>query len=266
MQGLWDFISLREYWDYWLVPHVLKGLETVFEGASDRWRAGGEFRKGRGDFTLATVLFAWFEHFGSFLGSPADPISGRRHIENVASSLPSTNSIPTIVGHFARNSLVHSAWPRTILFKYPHFVPGQWAFGLSISADPSKDDHLRFYCKHRPFPSSAEANAPWIDVPVFKLILNVRSLRLELDEFVRTRFLACADPELFAQRRREAIRAAVPPYKLPKPDDVLPPKIDAVFRELEVLRHSYPEIAMQIRALDERYSAHAATNHAPGGS
>lgn len=190
-QGLWDYADFPEYLNQWIIPNMLGDLETVFEGARERWR--GREGAGRGDFALATVLFAWFEHLGAFLGNPDEKRRGIIAIARCAKQLPSINDkADWIIAYLGRNALVHAAWPQTLSL----MDGGNWAFGMSVNADNRlQETHNIIYNwpVHKTFPRVQQT-----PTTVIKLSMNVHILRQELHDFVASGLLLeCTNTQCF---------------------------------------------------------------------
>jgi hypothetical protein len=184
-QGIWDFESFEGYLLKWIRPHTLADLDTVFEGAAVLWNSAGQPKHGRGDFILATAFFAVLDHLGQFFAADDEVLQTVSNIFRMVDRLPSTKPVAEIVARFARNALIHGAWPQTVCWplKQPH------AFGLSLSADPSLIDldgestHDNVYYRYYDLPLLNGTTAP---DNVLKLRLNVQVLRRELREVFAT--------------------------------------------------------------------------------
>lgn len=168
-QGIWEFSDFPTYVHEWVIPYMLKDLETVFEGARRQWVDSGRPEAGRGDFILSTALFALFDHLGSFMGDADDSLQSRENIARCARKLRSTEHVDLIVGLFGRNALVHRGWPQTMAV----MDGGAWAFGLNVTANPDESDHLVSYWRHYRLPNK---NGLGGAIPVLKLRVNVQVL------------------------------------------------------------------------------------------
>jgi hypothetical protein len=201
-QGLWSFADFPAYLNSWLIPNVLKDLETVFEGACKKWKEDGEPENGRGDFVLAISLFALFDHLGAFLAPDENAsLQTRENIVRMAHLLPTTRDVDLIVAHFGRNALVHGAWPQTAVL----MDGGSWAFGLNISADPDESNHGRRYKRRYSLPCKVRP-APQLDI--LRLRLNIRVLRRELQEcFLLNGALGNVKQEVFERLQDLAIHS-----------------------------------------------------------
>jgi hypothetical protein len=176
-QGLWTFASFERYLDDWIRPVLIADLNTVFEGARERWEEQGQPANGRGDFVLAAALFSAFDHLGQFLAASVDDSLGATaNIRRVAGVLPSTATANDIVAQFGRHALVHTGWPQTSVV----MDDGRWAFGLNISADPRDQNehgertHDLLYMRRYALPGTN------VETPTLKYRLNVRVLLAEL--------------------------------------------------------------------------------------
>jgi len=209
-QGIWDFPDFRSYLCEWVIPYMVKDLETVFEGAKNRWKELGCSEAGRGDFILSTALFTLFDHLGSFMGNVNDSLSPRENISRCARRLESTKGVDLIVGHFGRNALVHRAWPQTVAAMDNR----SWAFGLNVTANPDESDHRKLYWRKYQLPD--EAGDP-TTIPVLKLRLNVGVLRRELEGLLMDqKFPSSVRPEVFRRVQNNAIRCCNEPFAPPE--------------------------------------------------
>jgi len=209
-QGIWDFPDLPSYLHEWVIPYMLNDLQTVFDGARNRWKELGCPQAGRGDFLLSTALFTLFDHLGSFMGDVDDSLSPRENISRCARRLESTKGVDLIVGHFGRNALVHRAWPQTIAA----MDNGSWAFGLNVTANPDESDHLKLYWRMYQLPN--EVRKPTM-VPVLKFRLNVGVLRRELEGLLGDpKFPTSVRSEVFLRVRNNAIQCCNKPFAPPE--------------------------------------------------
>lgn len=238
-QGIWDFPDFQSYLLGWVIPHLLRDLDTVFLGARDRWIQVGRPDAGRGDFVLSTALFALFDHLGSFMGNVGASLSPRENISRCARNLPSTEDIDLIVGHFGRNALVHRAWPQTVAV----MDNWSWAFGLNITADPQESDHRLLYWR--------DYNVPSLDgsartTQVLKLRMNVGVLRRELVEKITEHsFSSSIHSEVFQRVREIAIECSNHPFRHP----------DHLIHGKGLGRNWQAAVEKQIRALHHRATA-----------
>ena len=208
-QGIWDFPDFQSYLSEWIIPYMLRDLETVFQGARDRWEQLDRPDAGRGDFVLSTALFAIFDHLGSFMGHFSDSLSTRENISRCARKLESTRDVDLILGQFGRNALVHRAWPQTIAV----MDNWSWAFGLNVTGNPDESDHLRLYWRQYELPSE---NGSVREIRVLKLRMNVGILRRELEQLITEEgFAISIQPDVFRRVREIAIRSANDPFGHP---------------------------------------------------
>ncbi|MBK7143605.1 MAG: hypothetical protein IPH75_16200 [bacterium] len=171
-QGVQEFPTFGDCRKEWLLPSTLGELENGFEGATVL--CSGQVRA-RGNFVLATALFAVMDHIGSFLRDPGECNSNRQNIARVARRMPSLSDVHSIVATFGRNSLVHTAWPATMIVIQD--ADTTLRFGLNISAESDiTNEHRKLYWKQYAEPLNSEREAQW----VLKLRLNVYALLSEL--------------------------------------------------------------------------------------
>jgi len=206
-QGLWSFSKFSDYLSDWIIPNMLKDLETVFEGGCERWVSQGMPKNGRGDFVLATALFALFDHLGAFLAESIDSsLHTRENISRTAKRLQSLKGIDLIVAHFGRNALVHGAWPQTTVLMDRE----TWAFGLNIFAHPDESTHRALYKREYPFPTDSGSSQ---EVKILKLRLNVRYLRRELEECIKnSTAFSDVDDALFERIQKIAVDSGRDPW------------------------------------------------------
>lgn len=199
---------MSSYVDHWVVPHMLKDLETVFEGTVEKWKAEGERQNGRGDFLLATCLFALFDHLGALLAESKEHSLGtKENIARIAALLKSIADINLIVAHLGRNALVHGAWPQTMVLMDNE----TWAFGLNVFAHPDESTHMTLYKREYPLP---ESNNNISQFKVLKLRLNLHYLRRELESCVKNAEAFKSVPlEVFERVKELAILSWREPWK-----------------------------------------------------
>lgn len=192
-QGLHHFRTFREYYDKWVIPNLLPDLHTIFEGAIERWQRDGRPTNGRGDFLLATALFSIFDHVGAFLAKQEDhSLETQENIARVALSIPSYEDICCVISKHGRNSLVHGAWPQTTMVIRPANT-AWWGFGLNITATPDLDEHDLIFVRQDEIPTHSGGT---MRLRVVQLLLNVRTMRLDFDKWLRSSF----DPNSVDQR------------------------------------------------------------------
>jgi hypothetical protein len=143
-----DFSSFEEYQEKWIRPHILGDLETILEGAKQRWQSSPRkaMSPGRGDFLMATVILSVFDHMGMFLADRNFPeISSSENIARVARRLSGLEDVYAILAKLGRNVLIHNTWPQTALPMWTKdHTSGRterWAFGLTFSASPDLNRH-----------------------------------------------------------------------------------------------------------------------------
>lgn len=195
-QGLYDFPDFSTYRREWLVPQTLGDLETIFKGSTMYWAQ--DRTRSRGNFVLATALFAVMDHVGSFLQPPDGSESTWRNISATALQLPSLKRVHTLIAHCGRNALIHAAWPQTMLV----FQDGAKTLrlGLNISAEEDASrDHSLFYWRTYAEPEDDSGK----EQAVLKLRLNVYALLQELGACLRGDALA-VDHRTFERVRRRA--------------------------------------------------------------
>jgi hypothetical protein len=207
-QGIWSFPDFSAYLNQWIVPNMLKDLETVFEGALERWKNEGEPENGRGDFILATSLFALFDHLGAFLAETKEhSLHTKENIARVAGLLQSIKDVNLIVAHLGRHALVHGAWPQTMVLMDKE----TWAFGLNIFAHPDESTHMALYKREYPFPEKSGSARQF---KILKLRLNIRFLRRELEECVKNcQEFANVPLEVFERVQKIAVVSCLDPWK-----------------------------------------------------
>lgn len=207
-QGIWSFQNFSDYRNNWIVPYMLKDLETVFEGVREKWERDGKPKKGRGDFVLATALFALFDHLGTFLAETKDSsLHTKENIARVASILPSLKDVNLIVAHLGRHALIHGAWPQTMVL----MDTNTWAFGLNIFAHPDERTHMALYKREYPFAANSGSIRQF---KALKLRLNIRLIQRELDECVKQHQKFANVPlEVFERVKSIAVLSCFDPWK-----------------------------------------------------
>lgn len=253
-QGLWEYPTIRAYVEDWVVPRLLGDLQALFEGAHQYWQEHGVPQRpattpsvrsepGRGDFLLATTLFAVMNHLGRFLLAPNDLPSTRGCIYQAAKLLPSTAEVPEMVSHFGRNQVVHRGWPQTL------YIDDNWrrGYGLNLGANPDESDHDLMY--RNPYKLPDPKTGETLVVTVFKLRLNVRVLKREIDDAVRLgRFLSMASQEVFESVARYETERCFNPFG--REDRARhPDKKTEIGREFRMKLARYPELEQEWKSL-----------------
>jgi hypothetical protein len=207
-EGIRDFRTLDEYVAKWVTVNTLNDLETVFEGAKERWSSAKHEpgAAGRGDFVLASGLLPLFDHFGALLAHPTlGRITPTENIARVCRRLgPELNSVRSVFANLARNALTHGAWPQTAcIVDVP--IPGAgeqtWAFGISFNANADPQRHDTFHNKAYTLPPNLPPPRR-IPAKTLKLVLNVHNLRSLLVEAIENGTLfRGASPQTFDRVR-----------------------------------------------------------------